>query len=331
MRVGTKALAVSLIGFAAFMLHPRAFAETTLRLISGWAANNPNVPLIEAVFIRNVAEASKGELRIIQRSGPEVVPPFEQLQPVSAGVFDILFTTPGYHQAQTGVAGLFDAFKGDPDRRRESGLFAWADEYYLKRFGMRILALHPAPGNHFVLREPLGADGTLKGRKIRSNPIFDGVIRALGGTPVSMSPADAFSSMQKGVIDGIAFPAFASADYKLYEVAKYMTRPTFGLTNILFTVNAKKFQSLPVNLQKVLLDEGRRIETLGTKALADYDRTAGETMAKNGVAVSNFDARSAASLPRFYNEGIFNTASKSSPDEVKTLWELARSKNMLNE
>ena len=84
MKVGTKALAATLFGVVALTLNPHAaFAETTLRLISGWSANNPNVPLIEAVFIKNVADASKGELKI-QRSGPEVVPPFEQLQPVSA-------------------------------------------------------------------------------------------------------------------------------------------------------------------------------------------------------------------------------------------------------
>ena len=125
---------------------------------------------------------------------------------MSAGVFDFLFTTPGYHQAQTGVGNMFDAVNGDLDKRRQSGLVQWADDYYNKHYGLRILALHPAPGNHFVLREPLGTDGTLNGLKVRSNATFDGVVRQLGGTPVNMSPADAYSAMQKGVLDGITFP-----------------------------------------------------------------------------------------------------------------------------
>src|ERR1041385_8758787 len=80
-------------------------AQTTLKLISAWTPNNPNVPYIEAVFIKNVETASKGQLKI-ERRGPEVASPFEQLQPVQAGLFDILFTTPGYHQSQSGVANV---------------------------------------------------------------------------------------------------------------------------------------------------------------------------------------------------------------------------------
>ncbi|MGH8767057.1 MAG: TRAP transporter substrate-binding protein DctP [Burkholderiales bacterium] len=331
MTVKRKAVPVFVAALAAFALLPfAAQGQTTLRLISGWGANNSNVPLVEAVFIKNVMEASNGQIRI-QRSGPEVVPPFDQLQPVSAGVFDILFTTPNYHQAQTGVGALFDAFKSDPDKRREAGLVAWADDYYQNRFGVRILALFVAPGNHFVLRDPLGADGTLKGRKIRSIPIFDGVIRALGGTPVTLLPTDALSAMQKGVVDGIAFPSGLSADYRLYEAGKYMTRPVFGRTDLLFVMNVKKFDSLPAGHQKVLLEEGRRIEAKGQKALAEHGRRDIETMEKNGVKVTNFEARVAASIERLYNEGIFNTASKSSPNEVKTLWDMAKSKNMINE
>lgn len=182
MRASRTVLALIIAVLSLAVLQP-ARAETTLRLLSGWTPNNPNVPLIEAVFIKNVEAASNGELKI-QRSGPEVAPAFEQLQPVSAGVFDFLFTTPGYHQAQTGVGNILDAVNGDLDKRRQSGLVQWADDFYNKRYGLRIIALHPAPGNHFVLREPLGTDGTLKGLKVRSNATFDGIVRQLGGTPV---------------------------------------------------------------------------------------------------------------------------------------------------
>ncbi len=321
------AASAALLALAALPAHAQG---VNLRLISGWTPNNPNVPLIETVFIKNVAEASQGAIKI-QRSGPEVVPAFEQLQPVSTGVFDFLFTTPGYHQAQSGVANVFDAMKPEPDKLREAGLTAWADEYYRKRFNQRIVAMVPAPGNHFVLREPLGADQSLKGRKIRANATFEGVVRALGGTPVNMPPAEAFSSMQKGVIDGITFPTFASADYKLYEVGKFMTRPVFGLSNVMISMNTKKFDGLSPAHQKIILDQGRRIEALGKQALMDYDKKDIDTMIKNGVKPIEFDAKTAATLNRLYNEGILATASKSSPNEVKTLFEMAKSKNLLNE
>jgi TRAP-type C4-dicarboxylate transport system substrate-binding protein len=312
------------------LMSSAAHAQTTLRLISGWTPNNPNVPNIETVFIKNVEAASKGQIKI-ERRGPEVAPPFEQLQPVAAGVFDILFTTPGYHQAQTGVANIFDAFKPDMEGLRAAGLTQKADEYYRRRYGLSILALHPAPGNHFVLREGLAPDGTLKGLKIRANATFEGMVRALGGIPVNMSPADAYASMQKGVLEGITFPAFASADYKLYEVGKVMTRPLFGLSNVLFLINVKKLNSLSPEMQRIILDEGRKIESIGKAALERIGEQDEVRMKQHGVKIINFSAELAPKLNQMYNEGILNTASKSSPKEVRELWDLAKSKNMLNQ
>jgi TRAP-type C4-dicarboxylate transport system substrate-binding protein len=307
-----------------------ADAETTLRLLSGWTPNNPNVPLIEAVYIRNVEAASNGALKI-RRSGPEVAPPTEQLQPVSAGIFDFLFTTPNYHQAQTGVGSILDALNGDLERRRQSGLVQWADDFYSKRYGLRIITLHPAPGNHFVLREPLGPDGTLKGLKIRSNAAFEGMVRQLDGIPVNMSPADAYSAMQKGVLDGITFPVFASSDYKLYEVGKYMTRPVFGLSNVMLMVNVKKLLALPPDLQRIVIEEGKKLEVIGTDALIKVAVKDEETMQANGVKIIQFTPSVAPKLNAMYNDGLFQTASRTTPAEVKTLWELAKSKNMLNQ
>ena len=322
-------LALPLAGALA-IISSSAQAQTTLRLLSAWPTNNPNIPNVETPLIKNIEAATKGQVKIV-RSGPEVASPFQQLQPVSVGVFDILFTTPGYHQAQTGVGMLFDAFKGDVDARRSSGLVQMADQYYRKRYGLSILAVHPAPGIHFVMREGLASDGTLKGLKIRSISIFQGVIRSLGGTPINLSPADAYSAMQKGELDGITFPAFASADYKLYEVGKYMTRPVFGLTDVMILINVKKLESLSPELQKIVLDEGKKIEAVGKAALGKLRDSDEARMKQNGVSIVNFSADLARKLTPSYNEGIRATASKSSPDAVKELWELAKSKNMLNE
>jgi TRAP-type C4-dicarboxylate transport system substrate-binding protein len=329
-RVGNALRALLPLAGALALMTSAAQAETTLRLLSAWTPNNPNVPYIETVFIKNVEAASKGQLKI-ERRGPEVASPFEQLQPVSAGVFDILFTTPGYHQAQTGVANMFDAFKPDMDALRAAGLTQKADEYYRRRYGLSILALHPAPGNHFVLKDGLAPDGTLKGMKIRANATFEGAVRALGGTPVNMSPADAYSAMQKGVLEGITFPAFASADYKLYEVGKFMTRPLFGLSNVLFLINVRKLNSLSPELQKIVLDEGRKIEQIGKTALERVAVEDETRMKQNGVKIVQFSAELAPKLNPMYNDGILATAGKSSPNEVKELWELAKAKGLLNQ
>jgi TRAP-type transport system periplasmic protein len=327
-RNGSAILLTFVVAFT--LLSSAAHAQTTLRLLSGWAANNPFVTLVETVFIKNVEAASNGQLKI-ERRGPEVASPFEQLQPVSAGVFDILYTTGAYHQAQTGVGNIFDTFKPDVEAWQAAGLTQRADEYYRKRYGLSILALAPIPGTHFVLRDGLASDGTLRGMKIRANAAFEGMVRTLGGTPVNMSPAESYSAMQKSVVDGVTIPVYVSADFKLYEVAKAMTRPTFGSGNAQFMINARKLDSLPPELRKILLDESRKIVAIGRQALDRYSLDDETRMKQNGVKVVEFSPTMAPKLNAMFNEGILATASRSSPDEVKALWELANTKGLLNQ
>lgn len=321
-------LVALVVAFA--IVTPHVHAQTTLRLLSGFTSNNSNVPSIEAPFIKNVEAASKGQIKI-QRSGPEVASPFEQLQPVSSGVFDILYTAPGYHIAQTGVGLLLDALKPEPEERRARGFIQKADEHYRRQHGVTLIAVVPLTGNHFVLKEGLSSDGTLKGLKLRSNATFEGVIRALGGIPVNMGAAEAYSSMQKGVLDGITFPAFASTDYKLQEIGKVMTRPLFGGTNVAFFVNVRRFESLRPDQQKILLEEGRKIEAMGKAAMEHVTEKDEAKMKDSGVKVVSFGAKMAPKLNALFNEGIRATASKSSAKDVAELWDLAKAKNLLNQ
>ncbi|HZS55956.1 MAG TPA: hypothetical protein VFA65_16255, partial [Bryobacteraceae bacterium] len=71
-----------------------------LRALSSWDQTYPVRPVFLESFLKNVEAASKGDIKFTV-SGPETVPPFEQLQPVSSGVFQVLLTHGAYHVGQT--------------------------------------------------------------------------------------------------------------------------------------------------------------------------------------------------------------------------------------
>src|SRR5689334_12498806 len=68
---------------------------TELRVLASWDDTHPARRILLNTYLKNVEAASKGDVSF-KLSGPETAPPFEQLQPVSAGVFQMLFTHPGY-------------------------------------------------------------------------------------------------------------------------------------------------------------------------------------------------------------------------------------------
>ena len=54
-------------------------------------------------------------------------------------------------------------------------------------------------------------------------------------------------------------------------------------------------------------------------------------MQANGVKIVQLGPSVAPKLNEMYNEGILQTAGRTTPADVKALWELAKSKNMLNQ
>lgn len=307
-----------------------AQAETTLRLISGFPPNITQVMDFESVFIEEVHEQSGGEIRIL-RSGPEVVPPFEQLQPTSAGVFDLLFTTASYSQSSSGVLAVIDSLTTDIDRLRSEGAIDWINQYYSERFNLMLLGTAPFSANHFVLREPLSQDnpGTpLAGRKIRANAAYEGIVRKLGAAPVNMALAELFAAMEKGVVDGMAFPIAASAQLKVYDLAKYMARPAWGHSNNVLLVNTNKFNSLTEEQRKILTEAALKVERSAKERFIVVAREDEAAMLANGVSITEFAPEVASQLNDLVQQGNHETARRSDPENVDKFWEFAKGKDL---
>lgn len=238
-----------------------AEAQTKLRLLSSWNKNNwpTYAPIDHFQKVVNANPNPKIEITIF---GEEVVPPFEQLQPAKSGVFDMLYTHGIYHAGSKGIALVVDAIGHDVDKRRDSGVWKFVDEYYQRHNNLKMVAMISASnhGYHIFLKEPLTPQSDWQGRKIRGTQSYHGVIKALGGAPVVLPGGQIYTSLEKGVIDGAAWPAAGMLSMKHYEVAKYRVRPTFGVSTEIVMVNLDKWKKLPADVQKTLLDLGYKLE-----------------------------------------------------------------------
>ena len=297
------------------------------RMLTSWDKSNPAVPLLAEGFARNVEAASKGNIKFVL-SGPETVPPFEQLQPVAAGAFQMLFTHGIYHYGQTGLSTGLDAVRGTFEERRGSGLFEALDRHYQK-IGIKVVAvaLSAKTGYAFALKTPVTADGDLKGKKVRGTPAYHPLIRMLGGAPVVLPIPEVYTALEKGVIDGAASPVVGLLGVRWHEVAKYLAQPSFGFTHQLLLMNLAAWNRLSDVDKKLLLDEGRKIEEVWYR---EYDRMADaeikELIAK-GVTVSQLGP-SKAKLDEVWSEGLWELAEKKSPAETKELRQIAKAKGL---
>ena len=311
----------------AFVVSTAPAAAAEYRMLTSWDKSNPAVPLLAEGFAKNVEAAGKGNIKFVL-SGPETVPPFEQLQPVAAGAFQMLFTHGIYHYGQTGLSVGLDAVRGSFEERRGSGLFEALDKHYQK-IGIKVVAvaLSAKTGYAFALKTPVGADGDLKGKKVRGTPAYHPLIRMLGGAPVVLPIPEVYTALEKGVIDGAASPVVGLLGVRWHEVAKYLAQPSFGFTHQLLLMNLATWNRLSDADKKLLLDEGRKIEEVWYR---EYDRMADaeikELIAK-GVTVSQLGP-SQAKLNEVWSEGLWDLAEKKSPNEAKELRAIAKAKGL---
>jgi TRAP-type transport system periplasmic protein len=318
----------STIALLALAAAPVSAAD--LKLLSSW--NTDNWPTYAALdmFTKKVKSIGEGKVNI-SISGKEVVPPFEQLQPVSAGVFDMLYTHGIYHAGSKGIAFTMDAVAPGPKKRRDAGLIDYIDKYYQKHNNMKLLGLvaNSNHGYHIFLKKPL-TDGSFKGRKVRGTLSYHGVIRLLGGSPVVLPGGQIYTALEKGVIDGAAWPAAGMLTMKHYEVAKFKVRPTFGTTNTGFWINLAKWKTLTKAEQEVLIEAAKQTEiempAEGDRILAEESKT----LEKFGVKETMLNAEMAAKVRATFSGDMWTIAQKCCSDGVKGLRALAQKAGLSN-
>jgi TRAP-type C4-dicarboxylate transport system substrate-binding protein len=329
-RVRNAARFAAAIGGLALLAASQSQAET-LRLLSSWAENDRPSYVNGLIFQKHVKEVSDGKLTIAI-TGPESVPPFEQLQPVSAGVFDVLYTHGAYHVGSRGLALAADSIDVKIDKRREVGIWRFIDEYYQKTHGLKFVALSTqgTNGYHCYLRRPLSPEADWKGRKIRGVVSYHGVIRALGGEPVVLPMGEVYVGLERGVMDGSCGPAAGMLALRHYEVAKYRVEPTFGAVNVFFAINGNRWRGLSEQQQRWLLDAGSRTEVEAARVGNEIVVEERAKLAEHGVQVARLPDDKGKMIQDVWRSSQWEIADKCCGDAAKQLRELARKAGMTN-
>jgi TRAP-type C4-dicarboxylate transport system substrate-binding protein len=328
-----KRLSVAIIAATAFA--GTASAQQELRLLNAFDSRYPPTKILVQKYAETITAKSGGKITF-RHSGPEVVNAFQQFQPASSGAFDMLFSVQPYHVGTTSVSFGIYAVDPDPVKFRQAGVFDYLAKEY-ERFNLKMLAIIPGQSAgvgayQAMLREPIGPDGDLKGRRLRGNPLFLAFIQSLGGSMVNLQVGEVYSTMQKGTIDGAVGPVTGAMDLKWHEVAKHAVRPSFGYIYQFLFIHQAAFAKLAPDVQKLVVDEAAALEVPGMKAMDDIQKTEDATLLKApGVVPSKLDPQKFAAATKAFNDGIWETSvtSKATGDRAKEFQAFMKAKGFV--
>ncbi len=115
-------------------------------------------------------------------------------------------------------------------------------------------------------KKPIKRMEDFKGKRIRGyGEISTEILKALGGAPVFMSIGEVYLALQRGTIDGVLTSTCSVYERKFYEVVKYFTLIRCGefQNQPAVLVNVKKYNQLPADLQKLLVDTSKDAQDWG--------------------------------------------------------------------
>lgn len=97
----------------------------------------------------------------------------------------------------------------------------------------------------------------IKGKKIHSTGVAADLVRYVGGVPIKQDNADWYTSLDRGLMEGIIVAFDMVGIMKLWEVLDTHILPyqdSFGHTPVTHLFSRKKFEKLPPEVQKVFKD-----------------------------------------------------------------------------
>jgi len=229
-------------------------------------------------YAKRVEARSGGKIKIdIAHSGSTGDWP-QSIEGLLIGTNDIVLQSVGTLDRYNTIAGI-EAY---PYLIRDIGHFKGV--YYgpigrelfddiAKKTGFRIIGAGYRGARHMSSNKLVEKLDDLKGVKLRVPPLkmYRLTWEYLGASPVPMGVAELFTSLQQGVVDGQENPLEVIQDQKFYEVQKYVIETGHVLGAMTFIFSEAKFQSLPEETRKILIEEGEAAMLAGTERMVEME------------------------------------------------------------
>lgn len=209
-------------------------------------------------FLRTVEKRSAGKIKIQTYPGGTLLQAKEIYEGVTKGVADIGMVMIGYTHGRFPEMELIELPHGYPSSIVSShATNDFFHKFQPKEFDDTHLNYwYVSAPSVLILSKPVKTLEELKGLKVRGTGRVGDTLKALGAVPQSTIAGEVYTSISRGVIDGIMWPYETLFGWKLADVAKYVTSSwqVGGVYAFYSTMNKKTWNNLPDDVKKIFTD-----------------------------------------------------------------------------
>lgn len=214
-------------------------------------------------YAQSIEQATHGRVKIDIYGGESVAKLADQADAIQNGIADMGWTvaamTPGrfpitetlglpffgVNTAAQGSLALWGLYEAMPDQ------FDGPGKEYSQ---VKLLSFASSGASELHTNKPVRTPADIKGMKIgiTGDPVIK-TLEAMGAVPVPIGIGDYYTSLQKGVVDGVFVDYLGYTARKLYEVAKYTTEVHLSDTPFPIIMNLNTWNSFPKDVQDEIM------------------------------------------------------------------------------
>ena len=271
--------------------------KITVKIGSGHSPSWHFIALTQNQFIpevkKRVKEKTGHEIEFIENWSGSSVKTTEVLEAVEQGVLDFgVFCI--CHEAQKLALNNFPMYLPFGPSNPELSVRATRKVYdetpelprQFDKYGQRLLTLIPFEPYNLVSRTAMQKAADVKGKKVGAAGPNAFWVSEAGALPVSVPGPDMYTSLQTGLIDSMIIFLSVMDSLKLFDVAPNFVDVAFGsMTVTSLTVNQRRFNRLPKEVQTIILDVAKEMEAQGGKVTRELGEKTVAAIKARGVNV----------------------------------------------
>jgi TRAP-type C4-dicarboxylate transport system substrate-binding protein len=267
---------------------------TVLRLSVGIPEGDPNVELLKP-WCENFNKAANGKFEMRLFAGGSLLNSGDSLDALRTDVVDIAHGNLGASSGHDPAFGVCEVpyLLNNYEANYEflNNIFEYTDNILQTRFNQKLLSFWTMGFTEFYTsKKPVKVMEDIKGLNVGVySPYQAKSAKALGGAPVLMEWTDEASSFQKGLIDASMIGAAGGMAFmKAYEYMHYYVPSSRAGMELDVSINLDKFKQLPADLQKVMIDEGRKYQEKMNVEMKNFSYVwAIDEFKKHGIDIYN--------------------------------------------
>ncbi len=247
-------LALSVAGAAA-----AAHADTTLRMSHFWPSGSTINQQIFEKWIKAVEEESGGSLKVQNFPSQTLSQADETYDAAVNGIADIGITAQGYTNGRFPLSQIVE-LPGVAESAPQGACVLQtlyddgrlSDEYDDSHV---LFMFTTGPGYLHTKDTDVQKPSDLEGLRMRRPTAVAGdIMKNMGAQPVGMPAPDIYTSLQRGVIDGLSIPWEGVKSFQLGEQLNYHTQVPFYTLIFVATMNKNTYESLSPEQKKAIDD-----------------------------------------------------------------------------